>query len=58
METMANDIAILVMKTKIEFNKIIGPACLPTKTRSYEGEFVKVLGKVYFFPIYIGIIYS
>lgn len=44
LDTMVNDIALLVTAARIKFNKVIGPACLPTKDMNLHGEFVKVIG--------------
>nr|ATU82485.1 venom S1 protease with CUB domain 7 [Lethocerus distinctifemur] len=38
------DIAILVLLEKIEFNRFVGPACLPNRQLHLEGEQVKVIG--------------
>ncbi|XP_066902057.1 venom serine protease-like [Halyomorpha halys] len=43
--TLANDIALVVVKRKIEFSQRIGPVCLPNKMLNLVNEHVKVLGK-------------
>lgn len=43
--TLLNDIALLVLATKIEFNKFIGPACLPTTLPNLDHNYVKILGE-------------
>jgi len=39
-----NDIAILVLKEKIVFNKAVGPVCLPSKSVNLQDQVVKVMG--------------
>ncbi|CAH1390285.1 unnamed protein product [Nezara viridula] len=42
--TLANDIALVVVKRKIDFSQRIGPVCLPNKVLNLVNEHVKVLG--------------
>lgn len=46
--TLANDIALVVVKRKIDFSQRIGPVCLPNKVLNLVNEHVKVLGKLYY----------
>nr|QHB21562.1 venom S1 protease 17 [Platymeris rhadamanthus] len=39
-----HDIAIMVLKEEIKFNKIVGPVCLPNKKIDLEEKFVRVMG--------------
>nr|ATU82409.1 venom S1 protease with CUB domain 3 [Lethocerus distinctifemur] len=38
------DIAMLVLSKKLEFNKYVGPVCLPNKQLNLEGSYVKIIG--------------
>nr|AQM58408.1 venom s1 protease 32 [Pristhesancus plagipennis] len=38
------DLSLLVLETKIEFTKKVGPACLPTSQRNLLDQAVKILG--------------
>ncbi|KAK9510641.1 hypothetical protein O3M35_005379 [Rhynocoris fuscipes] len=39
-----DDIAILELETKIEFNDKVGPICIPTVQKNLKDQFVKVMG--------------
>nr|AHY81276.1 trypsin precursor [Lygus lineolaris] len=43
-KTIANDISILTLASSINFNKIIGPVCLPAPALDVSGQTVRVLG--------------
>lgn len=40
-----NDISVLVVEKRIQFNSFVGPACMPTGSENIIGSKVKVLGK-------------
>nr|AAL15154.1 serine protease [Creontiades dilutus] len=42
--TIANDISILTLASSINFNKLIGPVCLPLPGLDVSGQTVRVLG--------------
>ncbi|KAF6215313.1 hypothetical protein GE061_010065 [Apolygus lucorum] len=43
-KTITNDISILTLASSINFNKIIGPVCLPQSGLDVSGQTVRVLG--------------
>nr|ATU82415.1 venom S1 protease with CUB domain 5 [Lethocerus distinctifemur] len=39
-----NDIALLVLRSELRFDKYVGPVCLPTGPMNVEGEYIKLIG--------------
>uniref|UniRef100_A0AB38ZE92 Venom S1 protease 23 n=1 Tax=Ectomocoris sp. TaxID=3104572 RepID=A0AB38ZE92_9HEMI len=42
--TLFNDIAVLVLKDKVPFNKYIGPVCLPIEEKNLDHKYVRIIG--------------
>jgi len=42
--THDNDIAVIVLKEKIQFNQYVGPICLPTGPIDLEYNYIKIIG--------------
>jgi len=42
--TNVNDISIMVLKQKIDFNGFVGPVCLPKKRYDLQHKYIKVMG--------------
>nr|ATU82473.1 venom S1 protease 7 [Lethocerus distinctifemur] len=43
-KTLVNDVALIVLKTRIAFNAAVGPVCLPNRLPDIVGQKVKVIG--------------
>nr|ATU82413.1 venom S1 protease 13 [Lethocerus distinctifemur] len=43
-KSLFNDIAVLVLERMVEFNKFVGPACLPTSRVNLDNKYVHIMG--------------